>query len=196
MRTFILLLILSLITYSSSAVTGVAVDLKASQSVNTGSDVAFKITVTVSGNAEAGSEGNDKVSIKAIAGLLLVKSDDDNTNSKVTCTVSADTEVVKTTPKDFDCTAKSLTTVATYKLAKDGTDFALTGSDNNAIADTSVTGTATMAVKAAAGGDATTPTTGGNTTNTTTTGGDTTTTTTGSGKFLAVSSLFTLLLFF
>ena len=86
--------------------------------------------------------------------------------------------------------------MATYKLAKDGSDFALTGSDNNAIADTSVTGTATMAVKAAAGGDATTPTTGGNTTNTTTTGGDTTTTTTGSGKFLAVSSLFTLLLFF
>ena len=195
MRTFILLLILSLITYSSSAVTGVAVDLKASQSVNTGSDVAFKITITVSGNAEAGSEGNDKVSIKAIAGLLLVKSDDDNTNSKVTCTVSTATEVVRGTPKDFDCTAKSLTTVATYKLAKDGSDFALTGSDDNPITGTSVTGTATMAVKAAAGGDATTPTTGGNTTNTTT-GGDTTTGTTGSGKFLAVSSLFTLLLFF
>lgn len=191
MRTFIVLLILSLITYSSSAVSGVAVDLKASQSVNTGSDVAFKITVTVSGE-----EDTDKVTIKAIAGLLLVKSDDDNTNSKVTCTVSADTEVVKTTPKDFDCTAKSLTTAGTYKLAKDGNDFKLTGSDNNAITGTSVTGTATMAVKAAAGGDATTPTTGGNTTNTTTTGGDTTTTTTGSGKFLAVSSLFTLLLFF
>ena len=86
--------------------------------------------------------------------------------------------------------------MATYKLAKDGTDFALTGSDDQPIAATSVTGTATMEVKAAAGGDATTPTTGGNTTNTTTTGGDTTTTTTGSGKFLAVSSLFTLLLFF
>ena len=44
MRTFIVLLILSLITYSSSAVTEVALDLKASQSVNTGSNVAFKIT--------------------------------------------------------------------------------------------------------------------------------------------------------
>ncbi len=194
MRTFIVLLILSLITYSSSTVSAVAVDLKASQSVNTGSNVAFKITVTVSG--DDASPANDKVTIKAIAGLLLVKSDDDNTNSKVTCTVSTATEVVRGTPKDFDCTAKSLTTVATYKLAKDGSDFALTGSDDNPITGTSVTGTATMAVKAAAGGDATTPTTGGNTTNTTTTGGDTTTTTTGSGKFLAVSSLFTLLLFF
>ena len=191
MRTFIVLLILSLITYSSSTVSAVALDLKASQSVNTGSNVAFKITVTVSGD-----DANDKVTIKAIAGLLLVKSDDDNTKSTVTCTVSSPTEVVRGTPKDFDCTAKSLTTVATYKLAKDGSDFALTGSDDNPITGTSVTGTATMAVKAAAGGDATTPTTGGNTTNTTTTGGDTTTTTTGSGKFLAVSSLFTLLLFF
>ena len=127
---FIVLLILSLITYSSSAVTEVAVDLKASQSVNTGSNVAFKITVTVSGNAAAGSEGTDKVTIKAIAGLLLVKSDDSNTNSTVTCTVSTDTEVVRGTPKDFDCTAKSLTTAATYKLAGDKTDFQLTDDKN------------------------------------------------------------------
>lgn len=188
MRTFIVLLILSLITYSSSAVTGVAVDLKASQSVNTGSNVAFKITVTVDGND--GTAANDKVRIKAIAGLLLVKSDDDNTKSTVTCTLSQETEVVRNTPKDFDCTAQSLTTAATYKLAKDGSNFALTGSDDNPITGTSVTGTVTMAVTAAAGG--TTPTTGGNTTNTTTTA----TPTTGSGKFLAVSSLFTLLLFF
>ena len=166
MRTFIVLLILSLITYSSSAVTGVAVDLKASQSVNTGSNVAFKITVTVSGNDNA-----DKVAIKAIEGLLLVKSDDSKTNSTVTCTVSTPTEVLKTTPKDFDCTAKSLTTAGTYKLADDD-DFELTGSDNSPIAATSVTGTATMEVKAAADP------------------------TTGSSKFLAVSSLFTLLLFF
>ena len=170
MRTFIVLLILSLITYSSSAVTGVAVDLKASQSVNTGSNVAFKITVTVDGND--GTAANDLVTIKAIAGLLLVKSDDSNTNSTVTCTVSADTEVAKGTPKDFDCTAKSLTTAGTYKLAKDGTDFKLADASNAAIDDTSVTGTATMEVKAAA------------------------TPTTESGKFLAVSSLFTLLLFF
>ena len=182
MRTFIVLLILSLITYSSSAVTAVALDLKASQSVNTGSNVAFKITVTVDG--DAGTATDDKVTIKAIAGLLLVKSDDDNTKSTVTCTVSSPTEVVRGTPKDFDCTAQSLTTAATYKLAKDGTDFQLTDNTDTKIATGAVTGTVTMAVTAAAGG--TTPTTGGNTTNTTT----------GSGKFLAVSSLFTLLLFF
>ena len=181
MRTFIVLLILSLITYSSSAVTEVAVDLKASQSVNTGSNVKFKITVTVSG-----TESADSVTIKAIEGLLLVKSDDSNTNSTVTCTVSTDTEVVRGTPKDFDCTAQSLTTAATYKLAGDKTDFKLTDNTDTKIATAAVTGTATMEVKAAAGGDAATPTTGG----------DTTTTTTGSGKFLAVSSLFTLLLFF
>ena len=188
---FIVLLILSLITYSSSTVSAVAVDLKASQSVNTGSNVAFKITVTVSG--DDASPANDKVTIKAIAGLLLVKSDDDNTKSTVTCTVSSPTEVVRGTPKDFDCTAQSLTTAATYKLAGDKTDFQLTDNTDTKIATGAVTGTVTMAVTAAAGG--TTPTTGGNTTNTTT-GGDTTTTTTGSGKFLAVSSLFTLLLFF
>ncbi len=187
MRMFIVLLILSLITYSSSAVTGVAVELKASQSVNTGSDVTFKITVTVAGDDATAT--NDKVTIKAIAGLLLVKSDDANTNSKVTCTLSEATEVVRNTPKDFECTAKSLTTAANYKLAKDGNDFKLTGTDNNAISGTSVTGTVTMEVKAAAGGDTTTPTTNTNTTTNTTT-------TTGSGKFLAVSSLFTLLLFF
>ena len=192
MRTFIVLLILSLITYSSSSVTGVAVDLKASQSVNTGSNVAFKITVTVSG--DDASPANDKVTIKAIAGLLLVKSDDDNTKSTVTCTVSSPTEVVRGTPKDFDCTAQSLTTAATYKLAGDGSDFALTDNTDTKITTASVTGTVTMAVTAAAGG--TTPTTGGNTTNTNTTGGDAATPTTGSGKFLAVSSLFTLLLFF
>ena len=184
MRKFILLLILSLITYSSSAVTAVAVDLKASQSVNTGSNVAFKITVTVDGND--GTAANDLVTIKAIAGLLLVKSDDSNTNSTVTCTVSTDTEVVRGTPKDFDCTAQSLTTAATYKLAGDKTDFQLTDNTDTKIATAAVTGTVTMAVTAAAGGDAATPTTGG----------DTTTGTTGSGKFLAVSSLFTLLLFF
>ena len=170
MRMFIVLLILSLITYSSSAVTGVAVELKASQSVNTGSDVTFKITVTVAGDDATAT--NDKVTIKAIAGLLLVKSDDPNTNSTVTCTVSADTEVAKGTPKDFDCTAKSLTTAGTYKLAGDKTDFKLTDASNQAIASTSVTGTATMEVKAAADP------------------------TTGSSKFLAVSSLFTLLFFF
>ena len=194
MRTFILLLILSLITYSSSTVTAVAVDLKASQSVNTGSNVAFKITVTVDGDDTTAA--NDLVTIKAIAGLLLVKSDDPNTNSTVTCTVSTPTQVVRGTPKDFDCTAQSLTTAATYKLSKVDSDFQLTDNANAKITTAAVTGTVTMAVTAAAGGDATTPTTGGNTTNTTTTGGDTTTTTTGSGKFLAVSSLFTLLLFF
>ena len=174
MRTFIVLLILSLITYSSSSVTGVAVDLKASQSVNTGSNVKFKITVTVSG--DAGTATDDKVTIKTIAGLLLVKSDDDDTNSKVTCTLADETEVVRNSPKDFDCTAKSLTTAGTYKLADDD-DFELTDDQDAPIAKTAVTGSATMEVKAATGGDAATPTTG-------------------SGKFLAVSSLFTLLLFF
>ena len=172
MRKCIILLIFSLFTYSSSAVSGVAVDLKASQSVNTGSNVKFKITVTVSG-----TESADSVTIKAIEGLLLVKSDDDNTNSTVTCTVSTATKVVKGTPQDFDCTAQSLTTAGTYKLAEDGEDFELTGTDDNAIAKTAVTGSATMEVKTATGGDAATPTTG-------------------SGKFLAVSSLFTLLFFF
>lgn len=174
MRMFIVLLILSLITYSSSAVTGVALDLKASQSVNTGSNVAFKITVTVSG--DAGTATDDSVTIKTIAGLELVEKDNADTKSTVTCTLSQETEVVRNTPKDFECTAKSLTTAGTYKLAE-GDDFGLTDDDDAPIAKTAVTGSATMEVKTATGGDAATPTTG-------------------SGKFLAVSSLFTLLLFF
>ena len=169
---FIVLLILSLITYSSSAVTGVAVDLKASQSVNTGSNVKFKITVTVAGNDTTAT--NDKVTIKAIAGLLLVEKDNADTNSTVTCTLSAETEVVRNTPQDFECTAESLTTAGTYKLAKDGSKFKLTDDDDGTISDTDVTGTATMEVKVA----------------------DTNTPTTGSGKFLAISSLFTLLFSF
>ncbi len=169
---FIVLLILSLITYSSSAVTGVAVDLKASQSVNTGSDVKFKITVTVAG--DDGTATNDKVKIKTIEGLLLVKSDDANTNSTVTCTLSAVTEVVRNTPQDFECSAKSLSTAGTYKLAKDVEDFKLTDDQSAKITTAAITGTATMEVKVA----------------------DTNTPTTGSGKFLAVSSLFTLLFFF
>ncbi len=174
MRMFIVLLILSLITYSSSAVTGVAVDLKASQSVNTGSNVKFKITVNVAGDAASGSESSDKVTIKTIEGLLLVKSDDPNTNSTVTCTLSAVTEVVRNTPQDFECSAKSLSTAGTYKLAKDVEDFKLTDDQSAKITTAAITGTATMEVKVA----------------------DTNTPTTGSGKFLAVSSLFTLLFFF
>ncbi len=49
MKTFIILC-LSFIVYTSSAVTGVALDLKSGQSVNTGSNVKFTITAAVSGN--------------------------------------------------------------------------------------------------------------------------------------------------
>ena len=144
MRAFVILLSLSLIIYSYSAVTGVALELKASQTVNTGSNVKFKITVTVSGDDDTAT--NDKVTIKTIEGLLLVKSDDDTKNSEVTCSIS-ETEVVRNTPKDFECTAKSLSTAGNYKLAKNDQDFKLTDSDDAEIDDTSVTGTVTMEVK-------------------------------------------------
>ena len=61
MKTFIILY-LSFIVYTSSSVTGVALELKSGQSLNTGSNVKFKITATVSGND--GTASNDVAKIK------------------------------------------------------------------------------------------------------------------------------------
>ena len=66
MKTFIILC-LSFIVYTSSAVTGVALDLKSGQSLNTGSNVKFKITATVSGNDATAT--NDVTKIKTITGV-------------------------------------------------------------------------------------------------------------------------------
>ena len=66
MKTFIILC-LSFIVYTSSTVTGVALDLKSGQLVNTGSNVKFKITATVSGNDATAT--NDVAKIKTITGV-------------------------------------------------------------------------------------------------------------------------------
>ena len=177
MKTFITLLYLSLISYSLSAVTDVALELKASQSVNAGSNVKFKITVTVDGD-DATTPANDKQKIKSIAGIQLVKSDNAEVKSAVTCAIE-ETEVVRGTPKDFDCTATSLSTVGNYKLAKDSA-FKVKD-DKDADISASVTGTVTMAVKEA------------DTTGTKNTEKDDEE---DNGKFLKVSSLVLLLFFF
>ena len=177
MKTFITLLYLSLISYSLSDVTDVALELKASQSVNAGSNVKFKITVTVDG--DDGTAANDKQKIKSIAGIQLVKSDNAEVKSAVTCAIEV-TEVVRGTPKDFDCTATSLSTVGNYKLAKDSA-FKVKDDKDADISVASVTGTVTMEVKEA------------DTTGTKNTEKDDEE---DNGKFLKVSSLVLLLFFF
>lgn len=180
MKTFITLLYLSLISYSLSAVTDVALELKASQSVNAGSNVKFKITVTVDGD-DATTPANDKQKIKSIAGIQLVKSDNAEVKSAVTCAIQ-ETEVVRGTPKDFDCTATSLSTVGNYKLAKVSDSAFKVKDDKDAdISAASVTGTVTMEVKEA------------DTTGTKKTEKDDEE---DNGKFLKVSSLVLLLFFF
>lgn len=178
MKTFITLLYLSLISYSLSAVTDVALELKASQSVNAGSNVKFKITVTVVG--DDATAANDKQKIKSIAGIQLVKSDNAEVKSAVTCAIEV-TEVVRGTPKDFDCTATSLSTVGNYKLAKVNSDFKVKDDKDADISVASVTGTVTMEVKEA------------DTTGTKKTEKDDEE---DNGKFLKVSSLVLLLFFF
>ena len=178
MKTFITLLYLSLISYSLSAVTDVALELKASQSVNAGSNVKFKITVTVDGDDTTAA--NDKQKIKSIAGIQLVKSDNAEVKSAVTCAIE-ETEVVRGTPKDFDCTATSLSTVGNYKLAKVSDSAFKVKDDKDADISASVTGTVTMAVKEA------------DTTGTKNTEKDDEE---DNGKFLKVSSLVLLLFFF
>ena len=178
MKTFITLLYLSLISYSLSAVTDVALELKASQSVNAGSNVKFKITVTVNGNDA--TPANDKQKIKSIAGIQLVKSDNAEVKSAVTCAIEV-TEVVRGTLKDFDCTATSLSTVGNYKLAKVSDSAFKVKDDSDADISASVTGTVTMAVKEA------------DTTGTKNTEKDDEE---DNGKFLKISSLVLLLFFF
>ncbi len=117
------------------------------------------------------SASNDVAKIKTITGVEFLKSDDSSTKSAVTCTISEETSVVRETPKDFECTATSLTTAGNYKLAKINDSFAVKDNDGTTVTSPSVTGTVTMEVKAQ------------------------TTPDTGSGKFLCVSSLFLLLLF-
>ena len=178
MKTFITLLYLSLISYSLSAVKDVALELKASQSVNAGSNVKFKITVTVDG--DDATAANDKQKIKSIGGIQLVKSDNAEVKSAVTCAIE-ETEVVRGTPKDFDCTATSLSTVGNYKLAKVSDSAFKVKDDKDADISASVTGTVTMAVKEA------------DTTGTKNTEKDDEE---DNGKFLKVSSLVLLLFFF
>ena len=168
MKTFIILC-LSFIVYTSPTVTGVALDLKSGQLVNTGSNVKFKITATVSGNDA--NANNDVTKIKTITGVEFLKSDDSSKKSAVTCTISEETSVIRETPKDFECTETSLTTAGNYKLTKINDSYVVKDNAGTTVTSPSVTGTVTMEVKAQ------------NTPNS------------GSGKFLCVSSLFLLLLF-
>ena len=97
------------------------VDLKANQTIKTGSNVELKLTVTSYGLA---------IKVTKIEGLELVLSTSASTKTTITCIIASAITVSKATATDFTCTAESISTEGTYKL---GVTLALTArdSDNN-----------------------------------------------------------------
>ena len=110
MKFLPLILLISLITFSQSTVSGVEFDLKSGQSVATGSNVAVSITITVSGatgDSEAFKTGT----------FTLVKSDDTSTTATLTCNLATAVTVNYGTPGEASCTIATLSTAGTYKLS-------------------------------------------------------------------------------
>ena len=99
----------------------IVVDLKANQTIKTGSNVELKLTVTSYGLA---------IKVTKIEGLEFVLSTSASTKTTITCIIASAITVSKATATDFTCTAESISTEGTYKL---GVTLALTArdSDNN-----------------------------------------------------------------
>jgi hypothetical protein len=186
MKSLFIILSLSLIIFSQQA-DSIAIDAKVSE-VTAGSNVACTIVFTFTSDS-AGS----KKEIGKIAGLVLAKSSDPTSTTPLTCALNAAKEISAGTPAEFACTAGTLVE-GKYKLAKVAESFKITsdtGGSSDVTLEPSVTGTNEITVKASSGsGD-----TGGsgNTGGSGTTGGN-------SGdngsKFLSVSGLLALILFF
>ena len=187
MKSLFIILSLSLIIFSQQAEDAIAIDAKVSE-VTAGSNVACTIVFSFTSDT-----ANSKKAIGKIAGLVLAKSSDATSTTPLTCALDAAKEITAGTPVEFACTAGTLVE-GKYKLAKDTESFKIT-SDTAGTTDVSptpsVTGTNEITVKASSGsGD-----TGGsgNTGGSGTTGGN-------SGdngsKFLSVSGLLALILFF
>lgn len=110
--------------------------------------------------------------VKTLTGLSLVKTDNSSVTVALTCSATTAVEIEASGSSDFSCTAATLSTAGTYKLT--GTDLAGTDSSNAALSvSLSVTGTNTITV--------TTPSSSDDEE---------------SSKFLTLSSLFILFLFF
>ena len=103
----------------------IVVDLKASQTIKTGTSVELKLAVKPYGL---------DIKVTKIEGLELVLSTSASTKTTITCTITSATTVSKAAATDFTCTAASISTEGTYKL---GDTLALTAtkSDDSALSD-------------------------------------------------------------
>jgi hypothetical protein len=98
-------------------------DLKASQTIKTGTSVELKLAVKPYGL---------DIKVTKIEGLELVLSTSASTKTTITCTIASATTVSKAAATDFTCAAASISTEGTYKL---GGTLALTAtkSDDSAL---------------------------------------------------------------
>ena len=115
MKFLSIIFFISLISFSLNAVTMTTFDLKSGQSVQTGSNVKVKITVTASGTAP-GSE--------TFKSGTFTLQNTANATETATLTCSLTTEVTSTLASngagstvEAECTVASLTTAGTYKLS-------------------------------------------------------------------------------
>ena len=179
MKLLSIFLSLSLIIFSQQ-VDAIAIDAKVSE-VTAGSNVACTIIFTLTSDSTS-----TKKTIGKIGGLVLAKSSDATSTTPLTCTLASAKEI-SVGANEFSCTAGTLAE-GKYKLAKSTTagEYKIT-TDTGGVTDVepvpTVTGTNEITVKAASNGGST----GGNTN-----GGDDD----DSSKFLSVSSLLFLMLFF
>jgi hypothetical protein len=134
------------LTVSNDAVevdilTAVKVDIKGSQTIKTGTDVEFKLTVTPTGAS---------IKVTVISGLELVLSSSSSTKTTITCTIASSTTCTKNTATDFTCKAASITTEGTYKLGGTLT-FTATKSDDSSLGVEPSIGTNTLTVSNSSG---------------------------------------------
>ena len=115
MKFLSIIFFISLISFSLNAMQATTFDLKSGQSVQTGSNVKVKITVTASGTAP-GSE--------TFKSGTFTLQNTANATETATLTCSLTTEVTSTLASngagstvEAECTVASLTTAGTYKLS-------------------------------------------------------------------------------
>ena len=187
MKSLFIILSLSLIIFSQQGEDTITIDAKVSE-VTAGSNVACTILFTYTSDTLT-----NKKEIGKITGLVLAKSSDPTSTTPLTCALNAAKEITAGTPAEFACTAGTLVE-GKYKLAKDTASFKITsdtGGSSDVTPEPSVTGTNEITVKASSGSG----TTGGNGT----TGGSGSTgdnSGENGSKFLSVSGLLALILFF
>ena len=112
MKFLSIIFFISLISFSLNAMQATTFDLKSGQSVQTGSNVKVKITVTATGES-----GTDTQAFKT--GTFTLQNTANATDT-ATLTCSLDSPVTAThggTPPEVECTVATLTNAGTYKLS-------------------------------------------------------------------------------